>query len=116
MMRLRSISVLGALLLFALAVAAWATPVPAPFAPLLSLPGETHSISGKITSVSDTQIALDVLKNQKPDTIHFVIDEHTTVEGKLAVGVPAAVDYRMEGDKMIATRVIVTQASGMTAN
>jgi hypothetical protein len=116
MMRLRSVSVLGVLLLTALAVAAWGTPMAAPLAPLLSSPGETHSISGKITSVGDTQIVLDILKNQRPDTIHFVIDEHTSVEGKLAVGVQAAVDYRVEGEKMIATRVIVTQASGMHAN
>jgi hypothetical protein len=114
-MRFRSVSVIGALLLFALAIATWPTPIPTPLVLLLSPPAETHSVSGKISSVGESQFALDTVKNQKPDTIQFLIDENTRIEGKLTIGAPAAVDYRLDGDKMIATRVVVTQASGLMA-
>lgn len=116
MMRFRSVSLLGAFLLLALAVAAWSTPLPASLASLLSLPPETHAVSGKISSVGDTQFTLDVLKNQKPSSMQFLIDEHTSVEGKLAVGAQAAVDYRVDGEKIIATHVVITKASGVMTN
>jgi hypothetical protein len=66
--------------------------------------------------VGESQFALDTVKNQKPDTIQFLVDENTRIEGKLTIGAQAAVDYRLDGDKMIATRVVVTQASGLMAN
>jgi hypothetical protein len=115
-MRLRTVVVIDALILLALAAAVWSKPVPEPIDGLLSFPAETHLISGTVTSVNESDLALDVLKNQKPDVVHFLIDEHTAVEGKLAAGVQAAVNYRIEGDKMIATRVVVTQSPGFAAN
>jgi hypothetical protein len=44
-----------------------------------------------------------------------VIDENTAVQGKLTVGAQAAVDYRVDGERMIATRVVIIQASGIAA-
>ena len=114
-MRFRTMVVIDVFVLLAIALAAWSKPVPAPLDSLFSPPPESHSVSGKITAVGETQFTLDILKNTKPDIVHFVIDENTAVEGKMTVGAQAAVDYRVDGEKMIATRVVITQASGIAA-
>jgi hypothetical protein len=114
-MRFRTLIVVDAFVLLAVALAAWSKPVPAPLGSLLSAPPEAHSISGKIAAVAESQISLDILKNAKPDIVHFVIDENTAMQGKLTVGAQAAVDYRVDGEKMIATRVVIIPASGVVA-
>ena len=114
-MRFRTMVVVDAFVLLAIALAAWSKPVSAPVQSLLSRPPESHSVSGKIAAVAESQLSLDILKNAKPDIVHFVIDENTAVEGKLIVGAQAAVDYRVDGERMIATRVIIIQASGIAA-
>ncbi|HEY1471433.1 MAG TPA: hypothetical protein VGF61_20510 [Candidatus Acidoferrum sp.] len=111
-MRFRTMVVVDAFVLLAIGLAAWSKPVPSP---LLSRPPESHSVSGKIAAVAESQISLDILKNAKPDIVHFVIDENTAVEGKLTVGAQAAVDYRVDGERMVATRVVIIQASGIAA-
>ena len=114
-MRFRTMVVVDVLILLAVALAAWSKPAPAPLDSLLASPPEAHSVSGKIAALAESQISLDILKNAKPDIVHFVIDENTAVEGKLTVGAQAAVDYRVDGEKMIATRVVIIQASGIAA-
>jgi hypothetical protein len=114
-MRFRTMVVVDAFVLMAIALAAWSKPVPSPLDSLLSPPAESHSVSGKIAAVAESQFSLDILKNAKPDIVHFVIDENTAVEGKLTVGAQAAVDYRVDGERMIATRVVIVQASGIAA-
>jgi hypothetical protein len=115
-MRFRTMVLLDSFVLLALAIASWSRPLPNPINSLFAAKPEAHSISGKIAAVGETQFALDILKNQKPDIVNFVIDQKTSVEGKLTVGAQAAVDYRVEGEKMIATRVIITKASGGAAS
>jgi hypothetical protein len=44
-----------------------------------------------------------------------MVDDKTKVEGKLAVGAQATVEYRSNEGKNIAVRVIVTPASGMNS-
>jgi hypothetical protein len=107
--------VVDAFVLLAMALAAWSKPVSAPHQSLLAGAPESHSVSGKIAAVAESQLSLDILKNAKPDIVHFVIDENTEVEGKLTVGAQAAVDYRVDGERMVATRVVITQASGIVA-
>ncbi len=107
--------VVDVFILLAVALAAWSKPAPAALNSLLASPSEAHSVSGKIAALAESQISLDILKNAKPDIVHFVIDENTAVEGKLTVGAQAAVDYRVDGEKMIATRVVIIQASGIAA-
>jgi len=50
------------------------------------------------------------------NTVQFLVDGKTKVEGKLAGGAEATVEYRSEEGKNIAVRVIVTPASGMNLN
>ena len=107
--------IIDAFLLFAVALGASSRQTPASHDSFLSPPPEAHSVSGKIAAVAESQISLDILKNAKPDLVQFVIDENTAVEGKLTVGAHAAVDYRVDGEKMIATRVVIIQASGIAA-
>ena len=114
-MRFRTMVVVDLFILLAVVLGAWSKPAPAPLDSLLSASPEAHSVSGKIAAVAESQISLDILKNAKPDIVHFMIDENTAVEGKLTVGAQAAVDYRVDGEKMIATRVVIIQASGIVA-
>lgn len=74
---------------------------------------DNQSLAGKISSVGDAQFSLDVLKDKDVNTFQFLVDDHTKVEGKLAVGAQATVEYRSDAGKNIAVRVIVTPASGM---
>lgn len=45
--------------------------------------------------------------------MRFLIDGDTKVEGKLAVGAQATVEYRSENEKNIAVRVVATPISGI---
>jgi hypothetical protein len=107
--------VLATLFVACFTIAAWSTPPtvrPSP-RPLLPTP-DTQSLSGKIASVGDAEFSVQVTKGQDVHTVQFLVDDKTKVEGKLAVGAQATVEYRSNADKNIAVRVIVTPTSGMS--
>ena len=64
--------------------------------------------------MGDAEFSLQVKKNQDVNTVQFLVDDKTTVEGKLSVGARATVEYRSSEGKNIAVHVIVTPASGMS--
>jgi hypothetical protein len=98
-------------------IAAWSKPLPTqPAADRLQPGPDNQSLSGQITSVGDAEFSVQVAKNKDISTVQFLVDDKTTVEGKLAVGAQATVEYRSNEGKNIAVRVIVTPASGMSAN
>jgi hypothetical protein len=76
---------------------------------------DNQSLSGKSSSIGDAQFSVDVLKDKDQDvnTVQFLVDDKTKVEGKLSVGAQATVEYRSDAGKNIAVRVTVTPASGM---
>jgi hypothetical protein len=75
---------------------------------------ENQSVSGQIASVGDAVFAISITKNnQAPQTVEFLVDDKTKVEGKLTVGAQAVVEYRSDSGKYVATRVVVTPASGV---
>jgi hypothetical protein len=114
-MRFRTSVVLLTLFVACFTIAAWSTPTttqPSP-GPLLPTP-DTQSLSGKIASVGDAEFSVQVTKDQDVNTVQFLVDDKTKVEGKLAVGAQATVEYRSNEGKNIAVRVIVTPASGMS--
>ena len=76
-------------------------------------PLRNNAATEKIPSVGASQFSLDVLKDKCVNSIQFLVDDKTKVEGKLAVGAQATVEFRADGSKNIAVRVIVTSASGM---
>jgi hypothetical protein len=109
-MKVRKILSAASLSLFCLTTAAWAGPVSRA---VLSATAEHQSIKGRISSVGDAQFTVDTIDGNKVNTVQFLIDEHTKMDGKLTVGAQAAVDYRLDGNTMIATHVVVMPASGM---
>ena len=113
-MRFRAALFLCSLCMLCFVVAAWSTPNPSQPVSLLSAAAENKSVSGKIASVGDSEFSLEVPKDQTSSTLQFQIDGNTQLEGNLAVGSQATVDYRTASGKMIATHVIVTPASGVS--
>jgi hypothetical protein len=113
-MRFRTALFFCSLCMLCFIVAAWSTPYPSQPASLLSSAAETKSVSGKIAAVGDAEFSLEVPKDQTSSTLQFQLDANTQLEGTLAVGSQATVDYRTASGKMIATHVIVTPASGVS--
>ena len=75
---------------------------------------ENQSVSGRIASVGDTAFEISITKdNQRPQTVEFLVDDQTRVEGKLTVGAQAVVEYRSDSGKKVAVQVLVTPASGV---
>lgn len=115
-MRFRASMVLATLFLACFTIAAWSTPLtvqPSPD-PLPATP-DTQSLSGKIAAVGDAEFSVQVTKDRNVNTVQFLVDDETKVEGKLAVGAQATVEYRSNADKNIAVHVIVTPASGKSS-
>jgi len=116
-MRFRTAVSLASFFLLCFAIAAWTSPLPAQAAYLSTAP-DAQSVAGKISSIGDAAFTLEVAKSQGSDansnTLQFLIDGNTKVEGKLSVGAQATVEYRNDGGKYIATHVVVTPASGLS--
>jgi hypothetical protein len=113
-MRLRTALYITTLSLVCFTVAAWSAPVPTRDAPAPLTPAPANqSLSGNISSVGDAEFSVDVKKNQDVHTVQFLVDNSTQVEGQLAVGAHATVEYRSDNGKNVAVRVVVTPASGI---
>jgi hypothetical protein len=111
-MRFRTAVTIAAFFLFCFAVSLWSVPIPAEVAPV-GYPPESASVSGTIANVNTSQFTLSLPRNQNPKKLEFVINSDTKIEGKLAVGSQATVDYCAEGHQLIATQVVVLPASGI---
>jgi hypothetical protein len=64
--------------------------------------------------VGDAEFSVQVAKNKDASTVQFMVDDKTKVEGKLAVGAQATVEFRTDEGKNIAVRVVVTPSSGIS--
>jgi hypothetical protein len=95
---------------------AWSAPNPQRLWPTdLNAPPANQSLSGKIASIGDATFSLEIAQNQDKKTVKFAVDEETKVEGKLAVGSQATVEYRSDNGVNLAIRVVVTPASGVNS-
>jgi len=116
-MRFRTALSLVTFFVVCFAVAAWTSPLPAQATTMNSAP-DAQSVAGKISSIGDAAFSLEVAKSQdseaKSNTLQFLVDGNTKVEGQLSVGAQATVEYRSDGGKNIATHVVVTPASGLS--
>jgi hypothetical protein len=112
-MRLRTALSLANLFLLCFSVAVWSIPLIAEPSDHNSRVPEVQSVSGKIATVGDAEFALEVKQNQKATTVQFLVDGNTKVDGKLAIGAQATVEFRSEDGKNIATHVVVMPASGL---
>ena len=107
-MRFRTVLSLATLFVFCFTLAVWSQPLPASEATPRAEGGvPSESVSGKISSIGDASFSVDVVKNQDINTVQFLIDGSTKVEGKLAVGARATVEYRSDDGRNVATHVVV---------
>jgi hypothetical protein len=111
-MRFRTAVSIATLFLLCFTISLWSIQVTAQAEPLRN-PPEHSSVSGKVATLNDSQFTLELNRNQNPNKLEFVIDSNTKIEGKLAVGAHATVDYRADGQQLVATRVVVLPASGI---
>jgi|SRR5271163_3525008 len=114
-MRFRAILTLATLFMACFTAAVFAQPVPATDGEAGKRPPENQSVSGQIASVGDAAFAVSITTKdpqQKAQTVEFLVDDKTKVEGKLAIGAQALVEYRSDSGRNIAVHVVVTQASG----
>jgi len=121
-MRLRTALCLATLFLACFTVAAWSSPAPERLVPGDPQPApDNQSLSGKIASVDDAAFAIEIAKGKEMNTVQFLVDDQTKVEGKLAVGAQVTVDtVRTEtkncrtsrGDAKLRNEFILTTRSG----
>jgi hypothetical protein len=71
----------------------------------------TSSASGKIVAATDTSLSLEIQQGSDPSTQQFVINSETKVDGKLAVGAMATVEFRTDNGTQIATQITVQSGS-----
>jgi hypothetical protein len=112
-MRFRTILTLATLFLTCFNVAAWSTsfsnrPPRSPFDPAT----QNGYVSGKISSIRGNSFSVDVKKSEDVVTLTFIIDGETKIDGQLAVGSIATVDYRNDGTDNIAVHVVVKSGVG----
>ena len=110
-MRFRTALSLATFFLACFTVAVWSQPLLSKTPPAYNA-SENQSVSGKISAVGDASFAVDVEKNQKVNTVQFLVDQNTKFEGRLSVGAQASVEYRSDGGNNIATHVVVEPSSG----
>ncbi len=107
--RAKTLLLIAALALMTVSASTWTAPMNLLTASLLAAEGQTATASGKITAVSDTSFALEVKKESESagqtQTMNFVIDKNTKIEGNLEVGAQATVEYRIENGQNVATSV-----------
>ena len=107
-MKFRTILSLASMFMLFFTAAVWAQPMPADTA---NRAPDSQSIAGKISAIGDASFSVDIQKDQAVSTVQFLIDGNTKVEGRLAVGAQAAVEYKSDSGKNVATHVVVTPAS-----
>ena len=114
-MRLRAILTLATIFMTCFTIALYSKPLASSNAGAEpSWPPENQSVSGQISSVGDAAFSLSTKKeNSGQQTVEFLVDDKTRVEGKLTIGAQAMVEYRSDGGKNIAVHVVVTPASGV---
>ena len=85
-MRFRTSLVLATVFVVCFTIAAWSAPLPSvPEADHLSPTPDNQSVSGTVAAIGDAEFSLQVTKNQEVNTVQFLVDDKTKVEGKLTV-------------------------------
>ncbi len=73
-------------------------------------PPDTKVTDGKVTGIGKESFSIEVKNADIPQTVEFTLNSDTKIEGRLAVGLIAQVEYKTDGDKNIAVHVIVSAA------
>jgi hypothetical protein len=108
-MKFRTILSLASLFMVFFTVAVWSQPLPAEIT--ANLPPDSQTIAGKISAIGDASFSVQIQKDKTVSTVEFQIDGNTKIEGKLAVGAQAAVEYKSDSGANVATHVVVSPAA-----
>lgn len=73
----------------------------------------TKSVSGTVVSIGDKgrSFAVEVNEGDKKQTLQFVVDQETQVQGQVKVGTPVKVEYVAKADQNVA-RTVTPQSQG----
>ena len=73
----------------------------------------TKSVSGTVVSIGDKgrSFAVEVNQGDKKQTVQFVVDQETQVQGQVKVGTPVKVEYVAQADQNVA-RTVTPQSQG----
>jgi hypothetical protein len=73
----------------------------------------TKSVSGTVVSIGDKgrSFAVEVNDGDKKQTVQFVVDQETQVQGQVKVGTPVKVEYVAKADQNVA-RTVTPQSQG----
>jgi hypothetical protein len=73
----------------------------------------TKSVAGTVVSIGDKgrSFALEVNQGGEKQTLQFVVDQETQVNGQVKVGSPVKVEYVAKADQNVA-KTITTQTQG----
>jgi len=73
----------------------------------------TKSVSGTVVSIGDKgrSFAVEVNEGDKKQTVQFVVDQETQVQGQVKVGTPVKVEYVAKADQNVA-RTVTPQSQG----
>lgn len=73
----------------------------------------TKSVAGTVVSIGDKghSFALEVNDGGEKQTLHFVVDQETQVNGQVKVGSPVKVEYIANADQNLA-KTITPQTQG----
>ncbi len=85
-----------------------ATPIAVLTAQITQQVDKTQTVSGTITSVGDNSFSIEVKEGDATKTMEFLTNQDTKIEGELKTGATARVTYRVDGNKNVATQVIVS--------
>jgi len=68
---------------------------------------QTKSVTGKVTSVETggKAFAVEVNQGNNKQTMRFVVDQSTQVQGHVGTGTTATVQYQPKGNDMVAVMV-----------
>ena len=67
----------------------------------------TKTIAGKVTSIGPDgrSFGLEVDQNGQKQTMQFVVDKNSKIQGQVKVGTPVTVEYAMEGVQNLALMI-----------
>jgi len=93
------------------AVSARTRPAPAAAQSAQQNQQERKSIEGTVISIGDKgrSFALETNDSGKKQTLQFVVDQETQVQGQVKVGTPVRVEYVAMADQNVAKTITPTQ-------
>jgi hypothetical protein len=74
---------------------------------------KVHSVKGKVTQVETggKAFSMDISQGNDKRPMRFVVDKGTTVQGHVAAGTTASVDYQSDGNGQLVALAVTEQSA-----